>query len=282
TQLFGDYVGRLAAYLSNVPVIISVEQNVNVGEAWHVYLVNRLTTGLLTRHIAISKAIQEFIIKRYHSRPEKTEVIYSGVNVNKFLIAEGSNKKNNSSPFVFGAIGRLAPQKGFAVLIKALQKIKSTNYTCLIAGEGPLRKDLQEQIDEAKLTDRVKLIGIQTDVKAFLGSLDFFVMPSIWEGLGLVALEAGLAALPVIASNVDGLREIIDETTGLLIPANNPEVLAASIAFCLDPQNNLKLKTLGQTLQKKVLDNFSLEASIRGYDRLYQKLLLEKHVTLYD
>lgn len=282
TQLFGDYVGRLAAHVSRVPVIISVEQNVNVGERWHVYMVNRLTTGLLTRHIAISKAIQEFIISRYRSAREKTEVIYSGVNVNKFLISKRSLKDPNSPIITFGAIGRLVPQKGFSVLIKALQRIDSTNYLCLIAGEGPLRSSLQAEIDAAHLSDRVKLIGIQKDVTSFLSSLDFFVMPSIWEGLGLVAMEAGLAGLPIVASRVDGLQEIVDDKTGFLVPPSDAQALADRIVFCLNPVNNGVLKETGKALQQKVLTHFSLDATIRGYDKLYQRLLVEKQVNLYE
>lgn len=271
TQLFADFYGRLAAYHAGVPIILSVEQNINVGEAWYLYWMKRLTTPCLTRLITISQAIKAYSVKRYQVKPEKVSVIYSGVAVEKFLIDRKTIQKHE--PVVLGAIGRLTKQKGFSVLIDALALLPDLKFTCLIAGEGELRTTLQAQIDRYDLTDKVELVGIQKDVRSFLGQLDFFVIPSLWEGLGIVALEAALAGLPMIASQVDGLEEIVDNEYGHLVPAGDAQALANKLAQLCQSTDSQEERVKVLALQKKVREQFSIEKSVAAYEALYQELL---------
>jgi glycosyltransferase involved in cell wall biosynthesis len=271
TQLFGDFYGRIAAWLAGVPIILSVEHNINIGETWSLALVKKLTMPLLDRLIVVSKAVGDYAVKHYKISKNKVVTIYNGVDVNKFYISPLARQL--SSPPVIGAMGRLTKQKGFATLIRAMKLVNNQTAICLIAGEGEDRATLQALINDSGLKDRIKLIGIQKDTKTFLANLDIFIIPSLWEGLGIVALEAGLAGLPVVASAVDGLKEIIqDGKNGWLVEPGDNKSLAKIIDDILNHYNDSVVKDRENKLQAFIMDYFSLAKAVTNYQSLYEQL----------
>lgn len=272
TQLGGDWYGRLAAKLLKVPVIVSTEQNINSDEGWLRNTLKRLTNPFADRIIAISQAVKEDIIKRYKAKPEKIAVIPNGVRIAGFsALAKG--RAARPVP-IGGTIGRLEPQKGHGILIKALKKIDK-DFRFLIAGEGKLYHPLKRQIEEDGLAGKVDLVGpVQTP--SFLGTIDFFVLPSLWEGLGIVILEAGLAGLPIIASAVDGIKELIDEETGWLVPAGDEEALAEKIDWLLSHLSDPEVGRRCGKLQEKIRERFDIAKIASDYQKTYQDLLEKK------
>lgn len=276
TQQGGDIYGRLAAKLLRIPIIVSTEQNVNQDESLFITILKRISARWTTRIFAISEAVKQDVISRYRISGDKLTVIYNGINTNKFV--------NNSFPkttaqqtLTFGTIGRLVPQKGQAVLISAWGKLKNNNINCLIAGTGPLAEELNKKIDRAGLTDRIKLIGLIDDPAAFLKSLDAFIFPSLWEGLGLVLLEAGLSGLPIIASAVDGINEIIDDETGCLVPAGDEDALSAKIDWLAANLDDPAVKNRIKNLQSKIIFQFDIKKIATDYQFWYQKLLAQHY-----
>ena len=146
--------------------------------------------------IAISKAVKNDSLTRYRVPERKMKIIYNGLNTDNFLI---DGRRVVGKKIIIGSIGRLSPQKNYSLLIKALANLKNNNWECQIVGEGGVRLKLEKEITELGLTGKVKLLGLKKDIKGFLFDLDLFVLPSLWEGLGIVLLEAGLAGLPVLA-----------------------------------------------------------------------------------
>ena len=192
--------------------------------------VERALARRASRVIAITNALARFQIERVGLPPEKVEVIHYGLD--ELPTAWGANPPDSvpREARVLLAICRLEPQKGVDVAIRALREIPDAHLVVL--GEGPQRAELETIAD-----DRVHLLGRVPDVAAWLRRASLLVHPARWEGFGLALLEAMLASLPVVASRVSSIPEIvIDGETGLLVPPDDPAALAAAVnAVLADP-----------------------------------------------
>lgn len=275
TQLGGDIHGRLAAILNRVPLIISTEQNVNPDEGRLMSAIKRLT-GLGADYIvAISQAVKADAQQRYAYPEHKLSLIPNGVNINNFFPSKKSDQEK-FNPYlnkkfdgpVFGTIGRLSPQKGHSILIKSWKLLKNKEAVCLIAGSGPLADDLQQKITENDLTERIKLVG-PVNSSVFLRSLDFFLLPSLWEGQGIVLLEAGLSGLPILASDVDGIKELINDQNGWLAPAGDAKTWAEQIDFLIEQKDQPVLSLKKDKLKELIIESYSLEKIVKSYQDLY-------------
>ncbi|MFA6995189.1 MAG: glycosyltransferase [Patescibacteria group bacterium] len=281
TQLGGDIYGRLAAKLLKIPVILSTEQNVNPDEKLLNNIIKRITGRYADKIVAISQAVKSDLISRYRTKENKIIVIPNGLEINKFLNqAKNSvvNQVRKNKPLVFGTIGRLSPQKGYSGLIRVWKQLKQRGYLCLIAGVGPLAHKLKDEIAAAKLKTEIKLVGPVESVR-FLNSLDVFVFPSLWEGQGLVLLEAGLIGLPIIASSVDGIREIIDEGTGWPVPAGDEAAWAAKIYWLANNIDSPEVNFRAERLRERIINNYDISKIAKRYQVLYFDLLNKKNIS---
>lgn len=267
THLFGgDTWGRLGALMARVPVIISTEHNINLDEGIIKRFVKMVLSWFTDKIIAVSSSVKEYSIKVDHINPKKIEVIYNGVNIKKFY-NPNPNFFQNKTP-VIGVVGRLEEQKGHKYLLEAIQKIKDVPFEVWVIGDGSLRIKLEKQADELSIKDKVKFLGSRDDVKELLRQTDIFVLPSLWEGLGIAVLEAALAGKPIIATKVGGLQEIInDKKTGLLIPAKDSEKLAQSIKWVLSHEKEAAQMAL--KLQEEVREQFDVKKMAKKYENLY-------------
>jgi glycogen(starch) synthase len=175
-------------------------------------------------------------------------------------------------------LGRLQTQKGFDLALSALPAVldRFPEVRLTIAGDGPERAALERGASELKLTGFVDFIGwVSPDkVPELINTATIVLMPSRWEGFGLVALEAGLLARPVIATRVGGLPEVIaDGETGILMESENSRALADAIMLLLaDPE---KAARIGQAARRRAQELFSWERCVAAYDTLYRRLTQE-------
>jgi len=278
TELGGDLYGRLAAKILRVPFIISTEQNLNPDETIIHNIIKKYTSRLAHKIIAISEAVKNDLIQRYKIPESKIKIIPNGINLNKFLdfpkTADTANPIDNEpKKIILGTIGRLAPQKGHSVLISALAAIKDLNFECLIVGEGPLKNTLNKQIKDLGLENKVKLIGSIQDVPKFLDSLDAFVFPSLWEGQGIVLLEAALMDLPIIASEVDGIKEVLSQKDAYLVKAGDEEDLAAKISWLINNLDSEPVKERSLQLKNKIINKYSITNITNDYQDIYKEVV---------
>ncbi len=266
THLFGaDFYGRIVAYLAKVKTIVSTEHNLNFSEGFVRRILKRITNNLADVIIAVSEAVKDYAIKKEGADPRKVQVILNGVKINKFL---NTKRDYNKNELIIGSVGRLEKQKGYDLLLEAIFKAKDQAIKCEIVGEGKERDYLEKRIHELRLFDQVKFIGQREDTPDFLNNIDIFVLPSRWEGLGIVILEAGLSGLPVIASNIDGIKEIIDDNqNGLLFEKANTDDLSDKLKTLLT--DGEKRKELGESLQDKIKNNFDIKKIAEKYQKLY-------------
>lgn len=272
TQMGADFYGRLAAKLAGVKVIVSTEHNVLKNYKPVIAFLKKKTAFWSDKIICVSEAIKQDMLKEYQ-KDSPLQLIYNGIDIKKF--AGVSRKGSQGAEIIFGSLGRLSEQKNYSLLIQAVAQVKSDiKFKFKIAGEGILKESLMAEIKLAKVEDKVELVGVKEDVVAFLKELDFFILPSKWEGLGIVLLEAGLARLPVLASNTGGILEIIKENeTGVLFENNNLSDLVSKIEYFLEEKNRAQLNVLGENLYNKVMNDFSISKVVKDYEQVYLSLM---------
>lgn len=182
--------------------------------------------------------------------------------------------------FVFLVAARLEPAKGIDVLLQALTLMRAheDDVAVLIAGDGSQRVKLEAQASSLGLdAESVRFLGLRDDVPDLMEAADALVLPSRWEGLGVVLLEAALSLIPVIATNVGGIPEIVrDGVTGFLVPPEDPEALAHAMArvVALTPDQRTAMGMRGRTT---VVESYSLENVVSQWERLYSEIASHSH-----
>ena len=164
------------------------------------------------------------------------------------------DKRGPGGDIWIGTIAELTPNKGLEYLAKAAEQIPNAYY--IVIGEGELRSDLKNLIQRSDLGARFKLAGFLPEANRYLKAFDIFVLPSLKEGLPYTLLEAAQAGLPVVASNIGGIPDIVGQA-GMLVPPKNPKLLARSLSALIKDE---KLRhSLGQQLQSRVAKEFNFE-----------------------
>ncbi|NOR54184.1 MAG: glycosyltransferase, partial [Candidatus Aminicenantes bacterium] len=286
---------RTAARISHAPIIISsiammVEgYDVSIPRKSLYVLMDRQTERWVDRFIILSEASRRTLIEGHEIPPEKIVKIHNGIEIEEYHpdIKEVRNKKLElrrelglkSDVPVIGAIGRLVWQKGFEYLIRAIPQVIEAfpEAKFLIVGEGPLRRRLEELSKKLKIEDNIIFTGFRSDIKDILATIELLAMPSLLEGLPIVLLEGMAMAKPIVATRIDGMTEVLENSeTGLLVPTKNSHELAEAIIEIL--KNKTKADLLGQNARKIVEEKFSVKRMVEQTELVYEKLLTEKRL----
>lgn len=183
--------------------------------------------------------------------------------------------------FLWLAVGRLDAVKDYPTLLNALARAPKTPRL-LVLGSGPLKKELRNLATALGLGHRVRFAGFESDVARHMHAADGFVLSSRYEGLPLVLLEAGACAVPVVATDVPGTREVVvPGETGWLTPAGDSERLAAAMLWLMhtSPGNR---RAMGLRARQRVVELYSLEAVLDRWERLYADLLERKNAERFN
>ena len=274
THLFGgDTWGRIAAILARAPIIISTEHNINLDEPGLKKKIKWLLSWPTDKIIAVSQSVKDYAVKADKIKPEKIDVIYNGIDLQKFAFrGYQAIEKNNKIKAV--VLARLEPQKGHEYLLEALPLLieKYPDFVLNIIGCGSLEKKLKNQAKDLNLGQKVVFWGRRLDPENILPQMDFFILPSLWEGLGIAILEAQAVGLPVLASKTGGIPEIIEDgKTGLLFEPANPPAIFAAIDKLLSNQE-LAEKMVKNAYQQ-VNEKFNLSKMVKAYEKLYLDLI---------
>ena len=201
--------------------------------------------------------------------PDKYSIIYPGVNLND----HEQERRKKSNLVSIGTLSRLHPVKGIDRLIKACKQLKKENieFKLIIGGDGKESQNLLNLVEQANLTQQTIFTGPIENKSEFLSTLDIFVAPSREESFGIHICEAMERSIPVVASNIGGLPEIIeDKYSGFLIDPQNKENLV-SLLKKLITNSKLRYK-IGKSGRERILKLFKKEASISKYMQLYQEI----------
>lgn len=284
-----DFYSRLAARLlkSKVRVVSTIAMpvkgyDVGVFRKGVYCFFDRFSERYVDRFIVISEALKKALIDNHKIPSQKIIKIYNGIELKEYRPDDSDYsfmkiRKEygiDKDKFLIGAIGRIVWQKGFEYLIDAVPRVTKqiAEAKYLIVGEGPLKDSLRAKSRKLDIEDKIIFAGFKSNIKEILSSIDILVIPSVREGFPMITLEAMAMAKPIIASDIDGIREQIDHNKdGLLIPPEDPGAMAEAIISLLD--NKEKAKELGLSAKKKVEEKFSVEEMVKKTKAVYEELL---------
>jgi glycosyltransferase involved in cell wall biosynthesis len=279
---FSNTICRISGRLACVPVIIAHVHNTYCNYSYRNLLVERILSFFTNKIICCSNAVRNFVLKCEKISSQKAVVIHNGIDQKKFhkefeISNLREHLKISSNTMVIITVASLTEKKGHRFFLEALKKIKLgyADIKWLIVGDGPIRKKLEELTQEFNLKDTVIFTGLRNDVSELLNNSDIFVLPSLKEGLPLAVIEAMSTGLPVVATSVGGVTEIIeDEKTGLLIPPGNPDAISSAVMILL--KDIKKREYIGRHGRKSVIENFASDKMVAKVEQLYSDCIIEK------
>lgn len=278
--------GSIAAHFTNTALISTINswyanEHGKVSFKGRFYTMLELATNSsLDLYITVSENDRQSLL-RSNIPNEKIELIYNAVNTQTQNIDRNSEKLHRqhlvppNTPVCI-AVGRLVTIKGFDILIQAANLLKktSTNAHILIVGDGENRETLINQIKALGVHKNVTLAGYKdrAEVMSLVKSSDIFIMPSRYEGTPIALLEAGSLGIPIIASNVGGIPELVqDQTEALLVPPDDPQAIAQAVTRLLTDKD--LAKTLTVNAINKIQTKFNMERQFELTWSAYQKAL---------
>jgi glycosyltransferase involved in cell wall biosynthesis len=271
--------------LAGVPAVVETFHGPEIwrGSRWaRKAWLDRLIELFVARNIAVSQATRDYLInkKRYPGR--KIEVVPNGRDLSVYSrssFAEVAGLRRqlglDERRRVLVVVGRLEPQKGHSYLIAALPPVMNRfpDVQIVFAGDGSLRGQLERQAADLGLQRHVVFAGYQSPIAPFYHLAEFVVLPSLYEGMPLTAIEAGAAGKALVATDVDGTGEVVlHGETGLLVPPRLPEALSEAICELLaDPS---AARAMGRAARARIEREFTLERQVACTSNVYRSACL--------
>lgn len=268
-----DLLGGLGARWAGVPVVLTRRVD-NPETSWLVGPKYRL----FDRVITISEAIGRVLLD-HGVESDKLRQVSSALDPTPF---EGPCRGEKllgelgltSHHHLIGMAAQFIPRKGHDVLLRAMPSIldRHPNARFLLFGRGPLHEEVSRKVADAGWNNTVHLPGFREDLPGLLPCLDLLVHPATMEGMGVILLQAGASGVPVVATSVGGIPEVVVQgETGLLVPPEDPEALASAVAEVLDHPD--RARRMGEAGRKRVVDRFSVARMVQGNLDIYEELI---------
>lgn len=240
THLFAaNTVGRVAAQLARVPIVVATEHNTYLAKPRWCIWVDCLLAGVTTQMIAVSETVRAFAADQAGISRDQFVVIPNGIPLEQIpqlspreRLAKRVSLEIEADQPVILSVGRLTEQKGYLTLLQAAELVarEYPETLFLIVGTGILENVLRKRIARLRLDKHVRLLGFRCDVYELMQISTLLAMPSLWEGLPVTCIEAGACRLPVVASRVGGIPEVVqDGKSGLLVPPKDEVAFAREI-----------------------------------------------------
>ena len=268
--------GRIAGGMRRLPTILHEHANLT-DTPWFQKVADRLLEPMTDIGIAVSESTAEFVIKARQLPPEKVKVVYLGVPLEEFSRPRTADEISSAraelgmepGDFAVGTVTRLHESKGNSYLVDAAQIVRRTHPEArfYIVGEGPLRPALEEQARALGLGDRVVFAGFAKDVARVVSAFDVSVFPSLWEGTPLTVFEALAMGKPIVATDADGLLDVLKhDRDALIVPRRDPPALAAGIVRLIeDPALRARLGAEARVTGQ----HYDIGAFVRKMEQLY-------------
>lgn len=256
--------GLLAALLTPGARAVAVEQLPFPSESGLQRSTKRFVSRRLAAHVAVGERAARLVESNAGLPQGHVQTVYNG------LPDTGPTQSGSGEPGgVIGALGRLTEQKGFDLLVRALAELPDARL--VIVGEGEERPALEALARELGVEDRFELAGYDAQARQRLAGFDVFALPSRYEGFPLAIVEAMLARLPVVATNVGSVAEaVIDGETGALIPPEDERALTDALARLLgDPDERARLGAAGRS---RAITRFLSDVMVADFERLYDEI----------
>ena len=271
--------GRLAGVMRGLPTILHEHANLT-DTPWFQKVADRMLAPATDLAIAVSKSTAEFVIKARQMPPERVKVVYLGVPLEEFsrtrtpdeIAAARSELGARPGEFIAGSVTRLHDSKGNSYLVDAAQIVlrERPDTRFYLFGEGPLRPDLEAQARALGLGDRFVFGGFTRDVARTVSAFDVSVFPSLWEGTPLTVFENLAMGKPIVATDADGLLDVLThDRDALIVPKRDAAALARAIVRLSDhPDQRARLSANARATG----EHYDIAAFVRKMERLYDLL----------
>jgi glycosyltransferase involved in cell wall biosynthesis len=280
TYLFGfHYLATIPARLAGVPLIISSRRELATWKKWHHRFLENLGNLFTDKVVACSNAAREFSLKTENLSPDKISVIYNGVDLEKFYPRPKDIKVLNELGLserdkILGMVANFSAVKDHNTFLRAVSEVKK-NYPdikCLLIGDGPLREKLKFKVKSLGLENNIIFAGRRDDIPELLSIMDIFILTSLSEGLPNVILEAMASGLPVIATKVGGIPEVVEngKSGALVEPRDYPAIAGGIIRLLQDKYLRQEMGRRGRGIAEV---KFSIERMVRDYENFYENLI---------
>jgi sugar transferase (PEP-CTERM/EpsH1 system associated) len=274
THAWGTLIeGLLAARLARVRTVVHGEHGTLQLRPYQRWL-QRRSWAAVDKVLSVSSRLAERMSSETGFPLGRIATIRNGVDLTRFGRTSRTDARAAlglaSDGLVIGTMGRLVPVKDHASLIKATRRLRDEglSLTVLIAGEGPLRGELEAATVSSGLNDTIKFLGHRADPDVVVAALDVYVLSSVSEGLPNTLLEAMATGVPAVVTRVGGVDEVVEDgTTGFLVPPSDPVALAQALAVLL--RDEASRRKMGSDARARAESEFALAGMLRRYERLY-------------
>jgi glycosyltransferase involved in cell wall biosynthesis len=268
--------GRLAGAMRRIPTILHEHANLTT-TPWYQKVADAVLEPQTDIAIAVSQSTAEFVVKARQLPPEKVKVVYLGVPLEEFsrprsadeIAAARAELGIAPGEFVIGSVTRLHDSKGNSFLVDAARQVidRAPAARFLLFGEGPLLGDLQAQAAALGLHDRFVFAGFTKDVPRAVSAFDISVFPSLWEGTPLTVFEALAMGKPIVATDADGLLDVLThDRDALIVPKRDAAALAAAMVRMIDePDTRRRLGDQARLTGRQ----YDIAAFVAKMERLY-------------
>jgi glycosyltransferase involved in cell wall biosynthesis len=274
----GGIIGRLAALLGGVRRVVTT-RHYGTEQKEHTlpYRLEDWMTRRTGRVIAISGAVGRYLCEHRIARPEQVRVVHNALDPELFG-GRMPARTGSGRPLVLGTIGRLRPQKGYYHLLEAFRLVLRDHPEAHleIVGQGPLRTELETHARSLGLDGAVRFLGAvpHSRIPEVIDGWSLFVLSSVWEGFGMVLIEAMARGRATVATRVEGVLEVVEEgVTGLLVAPADAAALALAISGLLTDEE--RRETMGRAGRERALTLFSMERFVGKTIEVYDELLAE-------
>lgn len=283
TDFGASTYGRIAARLTRTPAVVHVRSHHSEyqprGYPPYVAWVYRILAPWTARAIAISESVGQFAVQRMGFQPRQVEVLNNPLAEYSFAEPSAEQVRDLRRRHGFGAgdpivgtVTRFHTAKGIRFLLQALPAVlrEEPHAWLVLVGEGPREPALAALATELGIADRVIFAGFQREVQTFFGMFDVSVVPSLEEGFGNVALESLALGVPVVASAIGGLPEIVtDGETGFLVEPGDPGEIARAVLQILQ---NPRLRARMSRAAREKVQRFTMESYVENLERIYSSV----------
>jgi len=268
--------GRAAAALRRIPTVLHEHANLT-DTPWFQKVADVAMEPFTDIAIAVSQSTAEFVVAARKVPARKVKVVYLGAPLDEFSRhrepgeVEEVRRELGAAPadFAIGTVTRLHDSKGNEYLIDAARQVvdRRPNARFFLAGEGPMRGELEAQAARLGLGDRFVFVGFVRDVARLLSAFDLSVFPSLWEGTPLTVFETLAAGKPIVATDADGLMDVLhDGSDALVVPRRDTDALADRIVTLIDsPEERRRLSSNARVTGTR----YDIAAFVRKMERLY-------------
>ena len=274
-MVHANFIARAARALAPVPILVSTIHSISDGGRLHV-VANRLTNRMVDRFTIISRLAADRHVAIGAVPESRLQIIPNAVDISRFRRLPDARLSVRrefgvDDRFVWLAVGRFEAAKDYPNMIAAFMRLlaERPHSLLLLVGEGSLQGDVEQLIQQGGIEAAVRFLGVRRDVPEILSAADGYVLSSAWEGMPVALLEAASVELPVVATRVGGVAEVVEHgSTGFLVPPGDPEGLASAMVRVesLSPDARVAMGGRGRAL---VEERYGTDRVMQMWHELY-------------